>query len=190
MTESERPALAVPLGAAGLFIPAECAGELAMALAVFRDQLLGRRPPAEVRQPRMTQRLVDLAAVAAQVAAEHERAKHQAAARFFAAEGSRPASLSAPAQITGPSQSATITAQQAADLLGLTVQHVRYLASTGRIRGQRTERNVWLLERASVVAYRTRRRERSSGRDDGTDAGTAGHDQSAGAGAGAGREAA
>lgn len=154
----ERPPAAVACGTSGVFVPAEVCAELAQAIALFQDLLLGRRPPAEARQPRVTQRLVDVQAVAAEVAREHARAKHRAAARIFPTEDPAPNVLSASAQITGPSTPTTITVQQAADILDLTVQHVRYLASTGRITGQRSERNVWILGRESVVAYGQRRR--------------------------------
>ena len=172
--DGRRPA-ATACGAAGMFVPAEAAGELAGALALYRDLLLGKRPPAEVHLPRYTRVLVDLEAVAADVAREHQAAKHRAtaqartAARIFAAEDLPPVALSAPAQITGPSGSASITVQQAADMLDLTVQHVRYLASCGRITGHRSERKVWALSRESVVAYRDRRRLRRAhveGRND------------------------
>lgn len=165
----ERAPAAVACGASGLFIPAESAAELAQALALFQDVLHGRRPPAGVRQPRVTQRLVDVAAVAAEVAREYQAAKHRAAAMIRAAEDPKPAALSASAQITEPLTTATISVQQAADMLDLTVQHVRYLAATGRITGHRSERKVWALSRESVAAYGHRRRlrsERVEGRDE------------------------
>lgn len=162
MNDREQRPAPVPLGAAGMFLPAECAGELAGALALYRDLLLGRRPPAEVQLPRFTRVLVDVEAVAAGVAREHQAAKHRAAARIFAQEDPAPSAVSASAQITEPSTSATITVQQAADLLDLTVQHVRYLAGTGRIAGHRSERMVWALSRDSVLAYRQRRGQRSA----------------------------
>ena len=148
-----------------MWVPAESAGELAGALALYRDLIQGRRPPAEVHLPRPTRVIDDLQKVAATVAREHQAAKHQAAARTaIAAHGS---AMSAPlvpaAETASPSLPATVTVQQAADRLQLSERRVRQLAEAGRISAVRSSRRVWLLDESAVAAYRARTRRRTYG---------------------------
>jgi excisionase family DNA binding protein len=47
-----------------------------------------------------------------------------------------------------------VTVAEAAELLGCTPQWVRYLLSTGRITGRKVSPRLWLVDRASLDAYR------------------------------------
>ena len=162
MSERDRRPVPVPLGASGMWVPAESAGELAGALQLFRDLLMGRRPPAEVQLPRVTRVIDDLQAVAATVAREHQAERHRqiAAASVAQPKPQTEAPLLSPAQPGGSSDPATIDVRQAADLLHVSPQRVRALAASGRITARRGPRAVWELDRASTVAYRDRRARR------------------------------
>ena len=173
MSERGQRPVPVALGASGMWVPAESAGELAGALALYRDLIQGRRPPAEVHLPRPTRVIDDLQQVAATVAREHQAAKHQAAAR--AAIAARGSIVSAPlfpaAEPPASSLPATVTVQQAADRLQLSERRVRQLAEAGRISAVRSSRRVWVLDENAVAAYKDRRARRSahvSSRTEGT----------------------
>ena len=59
-----------------------------------------------------------------------------------------------------------ITAAEAGDLTGLSAERWRQLAVSGTIRGRRTGRRVWELNRDDVMAYdEQRRRRRGNGSD-------------------------
>ena len=147
-----------------MWVPAESAGELAGALALYRDLLTGHQPPAEVHLPRPTRVIDDLQQVAATVAREHQAAKHRDAAR--AAIASAGISVSAPlvpaAETVASSLSATVTVSQAADRLKLSERLLHQLAATRRISAVRSSRKVWLLDASAVAAYRTRTRRRAA----------------------------
>lgn len=175
MNDGEQRPAPVPLGAAGLFVPAEHAGELAGALAMYRDLLLGRRPPAEVHAPRFTRVLVDLEAVAATVAREHQGAKHRAAAQTAsAARNTVSAPLLPPAETVASSTPATVTVKTAAERLKLSERRICQLAAAGRISAVRSDRKVWLLDEASVALYRERKRRSATHGKAGRAAGPAG----------------
>ena len=175
MTDREQRPVPVPLGAAGMFVPATSAGELAAALALYRDLLIGRRPPAEVQLPRFTRVLVDVQAVAATVAREHQAARHRAAAQAAsAARNIVSAPLVPPAETVAPSTPATVTVKTAAERLSLSERRVCQLAAAGRISAVRSDRKVWLLDEASVAAYRERKRRSAAHGKAGRAAGPAG----------------
>ena len=164
MNDAEGRPAPVPLGAAGLFVPAECAGELAGALSLYRDLLLGRRPPAEVALPHFSRALVDMQAVAATVAREHQAARHRAAAQAASAARSIDSTpLVRPAVAAALSGSATVTVEQAAIRLQLSERRIQQLAAAGRISGVRSDRKVWLLSSEAVDAYRQRKRSAAHG---------------------------
>ena len=148
-------AVVLPDGA--LWIPGELAGQLAAVLRASAEVLSGRPMPAScaaVRPSRDLLRLADAAAVAAEV---REGVKHRAAA--YASISAQPSSgtdqLFPSAQVAGVSD--TVTVAEASALMGVTPERVRQLAAAGRIKGQRTARRVWMLERASVASQETRR---------------------------------
>ena len=143
----------------------DCA-EAAGALAMLRDLLAGRVPPATVKQAQMTRRLEQLRITFSEAAAAQEAAKHRAMAVAAAQPPALPIFL-APAQPGGSSDPATISVAQAADKLKVSPQRVRVLCSSGRLAARRTDRAVWLVDPDSVAAYRDRR-ERRSERSGGT----------------------
>jgi hypothetical protein len=86
-----------------------------------------------------------------------------AAARSFAAETKPVLPPAKPVSSSG----AKITVTEAAVLLGVTEQWVRRLAELKQVRGGRAARNVWELDRDSVIAYgEQRRRGRGNGSSD------------------------
>jgi hypothetical protein len=152
------PPQALPDGYGVTVYGLDC-GELAGALRLLADILANRMPPASSRQARFTKRLETARAAFELAAQQQQSARHREHAARIRAVADLPAPvLSASAQVEGSSAPATITTRQAADLLNLTEQHVRYLASTGRIPGQQTARRVWELDRAATVAYGRRQR--------------------------------
>lgn len=53
--------------------------------------------------------------------------------------------------------SAWITVKEASEQLGVTVQGVRWLIREGRVQAQRFGGKVWMVDRASVEAYGSKR---------------------------------
>lgn len=136
-----------------LYIPAASTAILAAAVASW---VRGHAPPP-------TRTLVRIGEAAANAAREHESARHRAAAEAAAiADETRiRVALLSIAQVTAPSDPATVNVKQAAEILGLTDVRIRQLATAGTIRGVRGTRRVWTLERSSVERYRMRRRRNS-----------------------------
>jgi hypothetical protein len=111
-------------------------------------------PKDSADRPAVTEKLRFYAGLARRGA--RERSARLASARnaaVLAAPSSGTASVVAPAQIPRTSRSEEITTRQASDLTGKSAERMRQLAAGGRIPGaHRTDRNVWLLPRAAVIA--------------------------------------
>jgi len=133
-----------------LITPPEHLAEMAGWLAVLRDCLAGRQPPASVAQPRVTRRLEEYIEIAARGAGEFAAARVRAAPAVSAP--AYPAVLGA-AQPLPVSEAEEITTTQAQDLTGVSAEWWRRLAVAGRIRARQAPRKVWMLNRADVIAY-------------------------------------
>jgi excisionase family DNA binding protein len=55
--------------------------------------------------------------------------------------------------------SAWITVKAAAEILGVTVQGMRWLINEGRVNAQRFGGKIWMVDRASVEAYAEKRQQ-------------------------------
>lgn len=135
----------------GLVVPGDRCGELAAALDLLEAFVNGTAPPASVRAPRMSRTAEMIRTAARDAAVEHRQQLNRQAA----ANAQTPSFLS-PAQTAPLSAEEMVTTEQAATVTGLTEQRIRQLAADGTIRGTKSDRNVWHLDRASVEAYRTR----------------------------------
>ena len=144
--------------------------ELAGALRVLADLLAGRRPPAGVAQPRVTARLIKLQEAFATAAREQQAVRHRQAARVSQEKLKIIHECLAPAKLGGSSSTATLTSQQAADQLGVTVQRVTGLCRSGALSAKQGARLTWLIDPHSVAAYRARQahRRRTSDRSGST----------------------
>jgi hypothetical protein len=152
-------------------VPPEHLPELAGWLAVLRDCLTGRQPPASVLQPRMTRRLEEYIELTARGA--REAATARAGDRLGLSALPAPAVLG-PAQPLSVSEAEEITTTQAQDLTGVSAEWWRRLAIAGRIRARQAPRKVWMLNRADVIAYGGKQRSGTGGTggsDDGTPGG-------------------
>ncbi|MBR7832481.1 helix-turn-helix domain-containing protein [Actinospica durhamensis] len=133
-------------------------GLLAGAAALLTDIQAGRVPPAAARQYEASARLVELRDVLASAARDQQAAKHREIARLAQSQPSTTPVFLAPAQPSGSSETATMTAQQAAQQLGVTGQRVRDLCATGRLAATYGPHKVWQINPESVADYATRRR--------------------------------
>jgi excisionase family DNA binding protein len=139
-------------------------GELAGALELLAAFLAGRQPPGGVAAYRRLSRHLEAVQTACAAAArEQQQARHRELAKLAAAsaEPSPIAQPLLPSAQAGP-VSDSVTVAEAADLLGLSHERIRQLAASGRIRGQRTARRVWMLERSSVASQKPRRHRSSA----------------------------
>jgi hypothetical protein len=167
-----------------LTVPPEDLAELAGWLAVLIGYISGRFPPASARQPVVSRKLAAYADLARRGAADFAAAQHRAAAGRDCAPATR--RVLAPAQPLS-SSGEMITVTDAAVLLGVKPQRVRQLAGSGRISGRKTARDVWELDRGSVIACGEQRRR---GRGDGGGEATGGQGEGRGGRPGGGAAAA
>jgi hypothetical protein len=93
--------------------------------------------------------------------AEREREQSKAARARDVVTASFPPDtppLGSPAQPLARSEQKMITVEDARGLLKCSAQHVRGLARSGKITARLVARNVWEIDRPSVIAYDERRR--------------------------------
>ena len=144
----------------GVLVYGSDVAEVAGALRVLADLLNGHKPPTGVAQPRVTRRLIKLQEAFAAAAREQQAARHREAARVSQQKPQITLECLAPVKPGGSSSPATLTAQQAADQLGVTVQRVTGLCRSGALSAIRGARSTWLVDPRSVAAYRARQAQR------------------------------
>ena len=136
----------------GMFVPENLCYVVTLALRAF-----------QASAPRIRDDARQVLAAAENATVEHHQARNRAsaAARSCAAET---APVLSPAQPLASSEP-KITVTNAAVLLDMTEQGIRRLARLSKIKGRKIARDVWELDRASVIAYGEQRRR---GRGDGS----------------------
>ena len=149
----ERPGPVI-LPGGDLVIPGdpEVLGVLVLALRSFRTSSPRIRAAAGSQ----------LAAAQEALVRSHVRAAAARPAPAGAARAAPTAAVPGPAQAPPSSGASTITTAGAEDLTGLSAERWRQLAASGAIPGCQTHRKVWLLDRAAVIAYSERRRQRGA----------------------------
>jgi excisionase family DNA binding protein len=146
---------------AGVLVWGGTCGELAGALELLSAFLAGRQPPGGTgAPPRLSGRLVAVQQMCATVAREQQVARHRELAKLAQPQPLAAPVLPSPAQVSGSSNPATITTQQAAERLGVTGQRVRELCSAGRLTATCGPRRTWEIDPGSVAAYAARQAKR------------------------------
>jgi hypothetical protein len=135
----------------GIVVPAALCQDLGGALDLLEAFLRGTPPPLSAKAGRMPPAVHAVRVVAWRAAIDH---RERQSLVFAGESASRPVVL-APAIAATPS-AVEITTAQAATLLGRTEARVRQLATAGQLAGRKDTRNVWLLDRGSVLAYASR----------------------------------
>lgn len=133
-----------------LTVPPEDLAEAAVWHQLLIDYLEGRVPPGSARQPQVTARLREYAALTRRGAADFAAAK----ARACASASVTPVPVVAPAQAPAASGE-WVTTTEAADLTGTSAAWWRQLAASGRVRARRTAHRAWLICKADVTAWTT-----------------------------------
>lgn len=151
--------VATVLGAAGVHVPGAACALLDSVLTAGIRSLV--KSTQNIPPPRA---LLELAAAIRAAAVEYESQRHRdlAIARLSLGSGEISLLLS-PAPAPLPLQENEIGTEAAAEYLEISVQRIRQLASTGRIRARRGPHDVWILEDVSVREYRRNRRPRGDG---------------------------
>lgn len=154
-----RPEPVILPNGAGLWVPAELTAELAGALATLEAYQRGTPPPTACTQPRLTRGAAEVLQAAREAAVQHRRRENLRRATLTSAGPT--VTVLPPAQPGAPSDLEMVTTRRAADIAGVSQEWVRRLATEGRIRGQRTDRNVWLVNLDDVRAWRNGRTRRT-----------------------------
>lgn len=147
----------VPLPDGGLYVPGPLTAELAGALELLDAFVRGTPPPSACRAPKLTRVAASVLLASRDASIAYRRRETQ---RTSAA----PTVTFLPAaQLQPLSDQEMVTTAKAAEIVGVSPEWIRRLASTGRIRACRAPRNTWLVDLGDV---RTRHDKRTrSGND-------------------------